>query len=177
MVAHAAAENHVPGTLELGGKSAHIVFDDANYKLAIPAIVKGIVHNAGQTCTAGSRLLVQKGIYADFMKALAEEFSKVRAGTPDMDLTCGPVVNKAQFDRVNRYIAKGLADGLKVAAEGASADGVPTGGYFVKPTLSSDPWWASAPSTLKLPCWRAPTTALPAWPPISTRPTWNASGA
>ncbi|KAG1439992.1 hypothetical protein G6F57_019193 [Rhizopus arrhizus] len=56
-----------------------------------------------------------------------------------MDLTCGPVVNKAQFDRVNRYIAKGLADGLKVAAEGAIADGVPTGGYFVKPTLFSAP--------------------------------------
>lgn len=73
------------------------------------------------------------------MKALAEEFSKVRAGTPDMDLTCGPVVNKAQFDRVNRYIAKGLADGLKVAAEGAIADGVPAGGYFVKPTLFSAP--------------------------------------
>ncbi len=139
LIQQAAAVNAVKCVLELGGKSAHIVFDDARYKLAIPAIVKGIVHNAGQTCTAGSRLLVQKGIYADFMKALAEEFSKVRAGTPDMDLTCGPVVNKAQFDRVNRYIAKGLADGLKVAAEGAIADGVPAGGYFVKPTLFSAP--------------------------------------
>ncbi len=135
LVQQAAALNAVKCVLELGGKSAHIVFDDANYKLAIPAIVKGIVHNTGQTCTAGSRLLVQKGIYADFMKALGEEFSKVRAGTPDMDLTCGPVVNKAQYDRVNRYIAKGVSDGLKVAAEGGIADGVPKGGFFVKPTL------------------------------------------
>ncbi|WP_417221550.1 aldehyde dehydrogenase family protein [Achromobacter spanius] len=139
LIQQAAAVNAVKCVLELGGKSAHIVFDDANYKLAIPAIVKGIVHNTGQTCTAGSRLLVQRGVYADFMKALAEEFSKVRAGTPDMDLTCGPVVNKAQFDRVNRYIAKGLADGLTVAAEGGIADGVPKGGYFVKPTLFSAP--------------------------------------
>lgn len=139
LIQQAAAVNAVKCVLELGGKSAHIVFDDANTKAAIPAIVKGIVHNTGQTCTAGSRLLVQRGVYADFMKALAEEFSKVRAGTPDMDLTCGPVVNKAQFDRVNRYIAKGLADGLTVAAEGGIADGVPKGGYFVKPTLFSAP--------------------------------------
>lgn len=135
LVQSAAARNAVKCVLELGGKSAHIVFDDANYKLAIPAIVKGIVHNAGQTCTAGSRLLVQKGIYADFMQAVAQEFSKVRAGTPEMDLTCGPVVNRAQFERVNRYIAKGLADGLKVVAEGSIADGVPAGGFYVKPTL------------------------------------------
>ncbi|AZS81687.1 aldehyde dehydrogenase family protein [Achromobacter spanius] len=139
LIQQAAAVNAVKCVLELGGKSAHIVFDDANTKAAIPAIVKGIVHNTGQTCTAGSRLLVQRGVYAEFMKALADEFSKVRAGTPDMDLTCGPVVNKAQFDRVNRYIAKGLADGLTVAAEGGIADGVPKGGYFVKPTLFSAP--------------------------------------
>ncbi|KCB52178.1 aldehyde dehydrogenase (NAD) family protein [Bordetella hinzii 1277] len=137
LVQSAAARNAVKCVLELGGKSAHIVFDDANGKLAIPAIVKGIVHNAGQTCTAGSRLLVQKGIYADFMQAVAQEFSKVRAGTPEMDLTCGPVVNRAQFERVNRYIAKGLADGLKVVAEGSIAEGVPAGGFYVKPTLFS----------------------------------------
>lgn len=139
LIQQAAAVNAVKCVLELGGKSAHIVFNDANYKLAIPAIVKGIVHNTGQTCTAGSRLLVQKDIYPEFIGLLAEAFSKVRAGTPEMDLTCGPVVNKAQFDRVNRYIAKGVADGLTVVAEGAIADGVPSGGYFVKPTLFSSP--------------------------------------
>lgn len=137
LVQQAAAVNAVKCVLELGGKSAHIVFDDANYKLAIPAIVKGIVHNAGQTCTAGSRLLVQKSIYADFMKAVAQAFAQVRVGTPEMDLTCGPVVNRAQFDRVNRYIARGLADGLTIVAEGTIADGVPSGGYYVKPTLFS----------------------------------------
>ena len=139
LIQQAAALNAVKCVLELGGKSAHIVFNDANYKLAIPAIVKGIVHNTGQTCTAGSRLLVQKDIFPEFMRLLAEEFSKVCAGTPEMDLACGPVVNKAQFDRVNHYIAKGLADGLIVVAEGTIAEGVPSGGYFVKPTLFSSP--------------------------------------
>ena len=134
-VQQAAALNAVKCVLELGGKSAHVVFDDVNFKLAIPAIVKGIVFNTGQTCTAGSRLLVQRGVYDRFMAALAEEFSKARAGTSEMDLMCGPVVNKTQFERVNRYIAKGRAEGLKVVAEGSIAEGVPAGGYFVKPTL------------------------------------------
>ena len=139
LIQKAAAENAVKCVLELGGKSAHIVFDDANLKSAIPAIVKGIVYNTGQTCTAGSRLLVQRSVFDSVMAKLAEEFSRTRAGTPDMDLNCGPVVNKAQFDRVKRYVDKGLSDGLTIVAEGSIADGVPAGGYFVKPTLFSAP--------------------------------------
>lgn len=139
LIQKAAAENAVKCVLELGGKSAHVVFDDARFELAVPAIVKGIVYNTGQTCTAGSRLLLQRGIYDRFMQALADEFSKTRAGTPDMDLTCGPVVNKAQFERVHRYVEKGLGEGLKIIAEGSIAEGVPEGGYFVKPTLFSAP--------------------------------------
>jgi len=137
MVQQAAAVNTVRCVLELGGKSAQVVFDDAKTERAIPAIVKGIVHNAGQTCSAGSRLLVQRGIYAELMRAVAQEFAKTRAGTPDMDLTCGPVINQKQFNRVNRYIEQGLADKLKIEAQGAIADGVPETGYFVKPTLFS----------------------------------------
>lgn len=137
LIQQAAALNAVKCVLELGGKSAHVVFDDVNFKLAVPAIVRGIVGNTGQTCTAGSRLLVQKGIYDKFMAALAEEFSKTRAGTPEMNLNCGPLINKAQFDKVNRYIAKGLEDGMTVRAEGQIAEGVPDGGYFVTPTLFS----------------------------------------
>ncbi len=139
LIQQAAAVNAVKCTLELGGKSAHIVFDDANVGLAVPAIVKGVVYNTGQTCTAGSRLLVQKSIFDEFMARLAEEFSKTRAGTPDMDLTCGPVVNKAQFERVHRYVDQGRQEGLKIVAQGAIADGVPEGGYFVTPTLFSAP--------------------------------------
>ncbi|MGB6104559.1 MAG: aldehyde dehydrogenase family protein [Pusillimonas sp.] len=135
LIQQSAALNAVKCVLELGGKSAHVVFDDVNFKLAIPAIVRGIVHNTGQTCTAGSRLLLQKGVHDEFLKALAEEFSKTRAGTPEMDLTCGPVVNKTQWERINRYIQKGKDEGLEVVAQGAIADGVPEGGYFVTPTI------------------------------------------
>src|SRR5690606_21318817 len=127
--------NAVKCVLELGGKSAHVVFDDVDMALAIPAIVKGIVHNAGQTCTAGSRLLLQKGVHDTFVKALADAFSQTRAGTPDMDLTCGPVVNKSQWERINRYIRKGKEDGLEIVAQGQIADNVPEGGFFVMPTI------------------------------------------
>src|SRR5690625_2331175 len=72
LIQQAAAVNAVKCVLELGGKSAHVVFDDVNVQQAVPAIVRGIVHNTGQTCTAGSRLLLQKGIHDDFLKALAE---------------------------------------------------------------------------------------------------------
>lgn len=135
LIQQAAALNAVKCVLELGGKSAHVVFDDVNIDVAVPAIVRGIVHNTGQTCTAGSRLLLQKGVYDRFMQALADEFAKTRAGTPEMDLTCGPVINRKQMERVNRFIEKGRQEGLKVVAEGAVAEGVPAEGFFVTPTL------------------------------------------
>ena len=135
LIQQSAALNAVKCVLELGGKSAHVVFDDVNFDQAIPAIVRGIVHNTGQTCTAGSRLILQKGVYDRFLKALAEEFAKTRAGTPEMDLTCGPVINKNQFERINRYIQKGKDEGLTVVTQGAIADGVPADGYFVVPTI------------------------------------------
>lgn len=139
LVQKAAAQNAVKCVLELGGKSAHVVFEDANFGPAISAIVKGIVHNTGQTCTAGSRLLLQESIYDEFMAELAKEFSKTQVGTPEMDLTCGPVINKQQFDRVNGYIQKGTDQDLKVMAQGTVASDVPADGYYVTPTLFSAP--------------------------------------
>ncbi len=139
LIQQAAAKHAVKCVLELGGKSAHVVFEDANFGPAIAAIVKGIVHNTGQTCTAGSRLLLQASIYDKFMQELAKEFSKTRVGSPEMDLMCGPVVNKNQFDRVNGYIQKGIAQDLKVVAQGKIDEGVPESGYFVTPTLFSAP--------------------------------------
>lgn len=139
LIQKAAAQHAVKCVLELGGKSAHIVFDDARIELAIPSIVKGIVYNSGQTCTAGSRLLVQQGIYDEFMQALAEEFKKTRVGTPDMDLTCGPVINQQQFERVNKYIEKGKTQNLHILAEGVVDNEVPSGGFYITPTLFSAP--------------------------------------
>jgi len=135
LVQQAAAKNAVKCVLELGGKSPQIVFDDVDVARAVPIIVRAIVQNAGQTCTAGSRLLVQRSIYDSFTRQVAEAFSKVRVGTPEMDFDCGPVMNPAQHKRVQRYIDQARAAGIPVLAEGAIADKAPKTGYFVKPTL------------------------------------------
>ena len=135
LVQQAAAKNAVKCVLELGGKSPQIVFEDVDAARAVPIIVRAIVQNAGQTCTAGSRLLVQRSIYDRFVGQVAEAFNKVRVGSPEMDLDCGPVMNPAQFARVNRYIQQARDGGVPVLAEGAIATGTAAGGYFVKPTL------------------------------------------
>jgi aldehyde dehydrogenase (NAD+) len=135
LVQKAAAENHVKVVLELGGKSPQIVFDDADLERALPVIVRAIVQNAGQTCTAGSRVLVQKEVYDDFVDRLAARFNEVRVGTPQMNLDCGPLINRQQLERVTGYIEHAVETGVKVLAKGRLADGVPGGGYFVEPTL------------------------------------------
>lgn len=135
LVQQASAKNAVKCVLELGGKSPQIVFDDVNVERAVPIIVRAIVQNAGQTCTAGSRLLVQRSIYDSFVGKVAEAFAKVKVGAPEMDQDCGPVMNPAQFARVNRYINQARESGVPVLAEGSFAPGVSASGYFVKPTL------------------------------------------
>ena len=97
--------------------------------------MRAIIQNAGQTCTAGSRLLVQRSIYDSFVGRVAEAFARVRVGTPEMDLDCGPVMNPAQLARVRRYIDQARDGGVPVLAEGGIADGAPPTGYYVRPTL------------------------------------------
>ena len=138
LVQQAAAHNAVKCVLELGGKSPQIVFADADLDRAIPAVVKAIIQNTGQTCTAGSRLLVERRIYKEFLKRVADAFSAVRVGTPDMDLDCGPVVNRSQFDRVNGMVDAAKNAGTPVLAQGQLAAGLPSGGYFVRPVLFGD---------------------------------------
>jgi aldehyde dehydrogenase (NAD+) len=147
LVQQAAAKNAVKCVLELGGKSPQIVFEDVDAERAIPIIVRAIVQNAGQTCTAGSRLLVQRSIWDRFVPRVAEAFARVRVGTPAMDLDCGPVMNPAQFTRVNRYIDQAKAAGIPVLAQGRIADGVPPTGHYVQPTL-----FGPVPRTAALAC-------------------------
>jgi aldehyde dehydrogenase (NAD+) len=135
LVQEAAARNAVKCVLELGGKSPQIVFGDADLERALPIVIRAIVQNAGQTCTAGSRLLIQRKIYDDFIVRVADAFRSTKVGTPDMDLDCGPLMNPAQVRRVNRYIEKAKADGIPLLAEGEVAAGVPSGGYYVRPAL------------------------------------------
>ena len=135
LIQQAAARHAGKCTLERGGKSPHVVFEDANLELAAATVVRGIIQNTGQTCTAGSRLLVQQSIHDKFVALVAEKFKQVRVGTPEMNLDCGPVVNPTQQQRVNRFIEQAKAAGLPVLAQGQIDPGVPAGGYYVMPTF------------------------------------------
>ena len=135
MVQRATADNHVRCALELGGKSPQIVFDDADFDKAVPIIVKAIVQNAGQTCSAGSRLLIHKGIYEHFVGRVAEGFAAVKVGTPEMDLDCGPIINQRQFRRVQSFLQEAAATGVAMVSQGALAPNLPFGGYFMPPVL------------------------------------------
>ena len=138
LVAQAAAVNHRPVTLELGGKSPQLVFADADLDAALPVLVNAIIQNAGQTCSAGSRVLIEQSIYAPLVARLAEKFSALRAGAGTADLDLGPLINARQQQRVRDFIAQGERDGLKVAARGSISADAPKGGYYVAPTLFAD---------------------------------------
>ena len=135
LVQIAAAKNHIGCTLELGGKSPQIVFDDADFDAAIPVLVNAIVQNGGQTCSAGSRMLIQRSIYDRLMERVAERFAQLRVGSSEMDFDCGPLISATQMKRVQGYVDRAKADGVKVLADAKIADGTPAGGFYVSPTL------------------------------------------
>ena len=134
-VMRAAAENLVPVTLELGGKSPQLVFDDADLDAAIPSLVRAGVQNAGQTCSAGSRILVHRRIYDDLVSALSEKFAALRVGPAIDDLDVGPLISGRQKTMVTGHIERGRGSGLNIAAEGMLTDGTPAGGHYVRPVL------------------------------------------
>ena len=134
-----AADHFVGCTLELGGKSPQIVFADADLDAAIPIIRKAILQNAGQTCSAGSRVLVERSLFAELTARLQAAFSATRAGSPEMDLDCGPIINAKQQERVRGFISRARQAGTPVLAEGAIDPRVNPGGYFVAPVLFGTP--------------------------------------
>ena len=138
MVAHAAADNHVPVTLELGGKSPQIVFDDADLDAAMPVLLAAIIQNAGQTCSAGSRVLIQRGVYETVLKRLSEAFAATVTGPAAQDLDVGPLISARQHDRVRGFVAEAEAEGLKAAARGKLKDGASASGYYQVPVLFRD---------------------------------------
>ena len=133
IVQKAAADRHIKCTLELGGKSPQIVFADADRTKAIPTITRAITQNGGQTCSAGSRLLVERKIYDDFVGEVAEAFSNVRVGTPAMNLDLGPMITAKQRDRVSGFVDAARKSGIPVLAEGRLANDLPSGGFYVTP--------------------------------------------
>jgi len=137
-VASAAAQRHCPVTLELGGKSPQIVFVDADLDAAEPVLVNAIVQNAGQTCSAGSRVLVEQSMYAEVVARLARRFAAVQTGLPENNLDMGPLINAKQFKQVRSLVAEAEASGVKVAARGTIAADSPAGGYFQEAVLFCD---------------------------------------
>ena len=135
IISHAAADQLIPVTMELGGKSPNILFADADLDRALPVIVNSILQNGGQTCSAGSRLLVAESIHAAVTSRLAEMFAAVSIGPALADPDLGPLISGPQRDRVTSYVT--AADrGGRIAYGGAPLNGGEFGrGYFFQPTL------------------------------------------
>ena len=132
----AAARNVVPVTLELGGKSPQLVFEDADIDAALPFLVNAGVQNAGQTCSASSRILVQRGIYDAVRARMAEAYAELTVGPAAEDLRVGPLISARQKEIVSGFLARGRD--LAVAGQGRLVDHAPEAGAYVRPTLFAD---------------------------------------
>ena len=138
IIQQVAAERHCPVTLELGGKSPQIVFADADLDAAIPAIVNAIVQNGGQTCSAGSRLLVDDLIYESVLERLGHAFENLRVGPAAMDLDVGPLISQRQQQRVWDFLSDAQTAGIAMVAQGRVIDEAPESGFYQAPTLLRD---------------------------------------
>ena len=135
LVQCAAAKNTIPVTLELGGKSPQLVFADADLDAALPFLVNAGIQNAGQTCSAGSRILVERSRLDEVVQRMAERYRSLRVGPALADLDLGPLISARQREIVERYLALARDSGLAVAAQGAIDSDAPAGGFYVRPTL------------------------------------------
>lgn len=133
----AACEKLIPATLELGGKSANMIFDDCDIDQAVEGVQIGILFNQGQVCCAGSRVFVQEGIYDEFLKRLKKAFEMVKIGNPlDMNTQLGSAIYEKQMEKVLSYIKVGQDEGCKLITGGEryTENGCEKG-FFVKPTI------------------------------------------
>lgn len=138
LVSKAASENVVPVTLELGGKSPNIVLADADIETAVPVIVNSIVQNAGQTCSAGSRLLVAEPVHEPLVEAVAQRFDKLTLGPGEEDPDLGPIISAAQRERVEHYVELGRDEGQLVRGGEVPRDERLKNGFFYEATLFDD---------------------------------------
>lgn len=136
-IAVAAAQRCIPAVLELGGKSANIVFDDADLEVALRGAQAAIFSGAGQSCVSGSRLLVQESIFEKFTNALAVAAKNFKVGDPsDPETQIGPINNAKQYAHVKTMVESAVHDGAKLV--GVDADPIPAvAGYYVNPTVLS----------------------------------------
>jgi len=136
-ISELAAQGVKRVALELGGKSASVILDDADLPAAVKGTVNGCYLNSGQTCTALTRMLVPENKYQEAAKIAAEVAKGFTVGDPLLETTkLGPLSSQAQLERVRGYIKKGLAEGAELVAGGSEPPAnVPAGGYYVQPTV------------------------------------------
>jgi aldehyde dehydrogenase (NAD+) len=133
LIQKAAAENIIPVTLELGGKSPQLVFADADLDRALPFLVNAGIQNAGQTCSASSRILVERKIHDELLARMAERYRSLRVGPAIDDLDVGPLVSARQKEIVSGFIDD--VGGGEIVARGTLVDGAPEGGHYLPPAL------------------------------------------
>ena len=133
LVQQAAGTNVIPVTLELGGKSPQLVFEDANLDEALPFLVNAGIQNAGQTCSASSRILVQQSRYDEVVAAMSERYRALKVGPAMDDLSVGPLISARQKEIVTGYLSQGTD--LQIAAKGKIVEGAPKDGAYVEPHL------------------------------------------
>lgn len=138
LIQQVAAERHCPVTLELGGKSPQIIFADADLDAALPVVINAIVQNAGQTCSAGSRLLVDEAIYEPLLERLGKAFANLRVGPAAMDLDVGPLIRQSQQQRVWDFLSDAQVANIPMVAQGQIVEEAPETGYYQAPTLLRD---------------------------------------
>ncbi|MDR6999737.1 aldehyde dehydrogenase family protein [Neobacillus niacini] len=131
-----AAKNIVPVTLELGGKSPHIVFPDCDLEETVTWVTRSFIQNAGQTCSAGSRLLVHSKMKDELIKKLIEKMQMITIGPGVSDCDLGPIISKRQFDRIQAMVERAKEEGARVIIGGkeAKVEGLEVGYYF-EPTI------------------------------------------
>jgi betaine-aldehyde dehydrogenase len=136
-ISELAAQSVKRVALELGGKSASVILDDADLAAAVKGTVNGCYLNSGQTCTALTRMLVPQSRYEEIAKLATEAAKGFTVGDPMAETSkLGPLTSQAQLERVRGYIKKGVAEGAELLTGGAEQpEGVPAGGYYVKPTV------------------------------------------
>ena len=139
-VALAAAQKLIPATLELGGKSANIFFEDCDWEMAMDGLQMGILFNQGQVCCAGSRVFVQESIYDRFVEEAVKRFNKVKVGLPWKEETqMGSQIDRRQMEKILKYVEIGKSEGAKVLCGGVQAkEGELEKGCFLRPTLLGD---------------------------------------
>ncbi|TDT74046.1 aldehyde dehydrogenase (NAD+) [Litoreibacter halocynthiae] len=133
LIQRQASEHIVPVTLELGGKSPQLVFDDADIDAALPFLVNAGVQNAGQTCSASSRILVQRGVFDEVLDRMAARYGELQVGPAMEDLDVGPLISARQKEVVEGFLSHGAS--LEKAAQGQIVDNAPADGHYVAPTL------------------------------------------